>query len=155
MAALLLYRWFPAWDSLLPLLAETFVCLSTALVCGLVIGMERERLDKPAGVRTHALVSLGAAGFVHIGVVAQSLGGLGTISDFNRLVQSVAMGIGFLGAGVIFRGGGGVHGITTAASIWVMGAIGAAAGAGAVLFALVLTAFTYLVLRWLRFLDRK
>jgi len=149
----MLERWLSG--NVVSMFLETFVCLLTALVCGLVVGLERERLDKPAGVRTHILVSLGAAGFVHLGVLGHELAGLGTLSDFGRLVQSIAMGIGFLGAGAIFRGDSRVTGVTTAASIWVMGAVGAAAGAGAVLFALLLTVFAYVALRWLRFLDTK
>lgn len=130
------------------------MCLLVALVGGLIVGLEREKAHKPAGVRTHTLVAVGSAGFVHLGVVAQSLGGLGTTADFNRLIQSIATGIGFLGAGAIFRAGDDVRGVTTAASIWAMGAVGAAAGAGAIVFALMLSAVCYLVLRWLRFLDR-
>jgi len=87
-------------------------------------------------------------------VIAQQVGGLGTATDFNRLIQSIATGIGFLGAGAIFRHGDDVRGVTTAASLWAMGAVGAAAGAGAVLFALLLSVVCYIVLRWLRVLDR-
>ena len=151
---MLLERWWPGWNEFLPTLADSVVCLGVAVVCGLIIGLERERSDKPAGVRTHTLVCLGSAGFVHLGVVAYSLGGFGSVADFNRLVQSVAMGIGFLGAGTIFRGGEGVRGLTTAASIWLVGAIGAAAGSGAVALALLLSAFGYLVLRGLHFLEK-
>ena len=93
-------------------------------------------------------MSVGTAGFVHLGVVA------GSTVDLNRLIQAIATGIGFLGAGAIFRHGEDVRGVTTAASLWAMGAVGAAAGAGAVLFALFLSAVYYVVLRWLRVLDR-
>lgn len=145
----LLGRWWPGdLEVVGELLFEAVVCLSLAALCGYVVGRERESSHKPAGVRTHILVGVGAAMFVHLGLVGHELGGLGTISDFNRLIQSIATGIGFLGAGAIFRARNTVHGITTAASIWVMGAIGAAAGAGALLFALLLTVLTYLVLRW-------
>lgn len=151
----LIDRWFPG-DPLgaLSLLFESVICLSTALVGGMIVGLEREQLDKPAGVRTHILVCIGSAGFVHLGVMAQTLDlGLGSIADFNRLIQSIATGIGFLGAGAIFRGGSGVKGVTTAASIWIMGAVGAAAGAGALAFAILLAFCGYLILRWLRFLE--
>jgi len=150
-ASELITRWFAVdmfWQAV-----ETLLCLGTAVVGGLIVGLERERRDKPAGVRTHILVCVGAAGFVHLGVLANSVGGLGTISDFNRLVQSIAMGIGFLGAGAIFRAERGVMGVTTAASIWIMGAVGAAAGAGALLFAVLLSVIGYGVLRWLHFLE--
>ncbi len=152
MLAGLLQRWMPSVDAVLTMLFEAFVCLGTAVLCGLIVGLERERHRKAAGLRTHILVCLGAAAFVHLGAVAHSLGGLGSIADFNRLIQSVATGIGFLGAGAIFRDRVAVRGVTTAASIWIMGAVGAAAGAGNIPFALLLSVFAYVVLRWLRIL---
>jgi putative Mg2+ transporter-C (MgtC) family protein len=142
-------------QQLLTMIVDSAVCLGVAVLCGLVIGLEREKLDKPAGVRTHILVCLGSAAFVHLGVTAHRLEGFGTISDFNRLVQTVGMGIGFLGAGAIFRMGVSVKGVTTAASIWIMGAAGAAAGAGAVVLALMISVIGYVVLRWMRFLDMR
>ena len=154
LATNLLSRWIPSdFGDFASLCMESVLCLGTAVLCGLVIGAEREKKQKPAGLRTHILVGLGSAAFVHIGAVAHAVGGLGTVSDFNRLIQSVAMGIGFLGAGAIFRAREEVRGVTTAASIWVMGAIGAAAGAGALLFAFLLTGFAYVVLRRLRMRD--
>jgi putative Mg2+ transporter-C (MgtC) family protein len=151
----LIGRWFPDdFLGALALLCESAICLGTAVVGGMIVGLEREQLHKPAGVRTHILVCVGSAGFVHLGVMAHTLGlGLGSIADFNRLIQSIATGIGFLGAGAIFRGGSGVHGVTTAASIWIMGAVGAAAGAGALALSLVFALSGYLVLRWLRILE--
>jgi putative Mg2+ transporter-C (MgtC) family protein len=142
-------------EELFVMVFDSAACLGTAVLCGLIIGLEREKLDKPAGVRTHILVCLGSAVFVHLGVVAHRLEGFGTISDFNRLVQTVGMGIGFLGAGAIFRMGVSVKGVTTAASIWIMGAAGAAAGSGAVLLALMVSVIGYIVLRWMRFFDTR
>ncbi len=148
----LLQQWMPSLPAVLADLWQAFVCLGTAVLCGLVVGLERERHKKAAGLRTHILVCLGAAAFVHLGAVGHALGSLGSVADFNRLVQSIATGIGFLGAGAIFRDRVAVRGVTTAASIWIMGAVGAAAGAGNIPLAVLLSVFTYVVLRWLRIL---
>jgi putative Mg2+ transporter-C (MgtC) family protein len=148
----LLRQWMPSANEVWSSLWEALVCLGTAVLCGLIVGLEREKLQKAAGLRTHILVCLGAAAFVHLGAVAHSLGGFGSVADFNRLIQSVATGIGFLGAGAIFRDRVAVRGVTTAASIWIMGAVGAAAGAGNIPFAFILSLFAYVVLRWLRIL---
>lgn len=103
--------------------------LATALGAG--IGYQRERADKPAGIRTHCLIALGAALFT-----VASIFGFGNGVDASRVAAGVVAGIGFIGAGVIFRTSGDwVAGLTTAASIWVTAAIGLAAGAGMYLIA--------------------
>ena len=103
--------------------------LATALGAG--IGYQRERADKPAGIRTHCLIALGAALFT-----VASIFGFGSGVDSSRVAAGVVAGIGFIGAGVIFRTSGDwVAGLTTAASIWVTAAIGLAAGAGMYLIA--------------------
>lgn len=121
------------------------------------MGWERERQDKPAGLRTHILVALGSATFVLLGFevgdhLAHRYGDSGF--DPTRVLQGVVGGIGFLGAGTILKSSGHVSGITTAASVWITGALGSAAGLGAYLVALVATAFALLTLavigRWER-----
>ena len=98
--------------------------LATALGAG--IGYQRERANKPAGLRTHCLIALGAALFTVV-----SMFGFGNGVDPSRVAAGVVAGIGFIGAGVIFRTSGDwVAGLTTAASIWVAAAVGLAAGAG-------------------------
>lgn len=102
--------------------------LLAALFAGLLIGMEREWQKKPAGIRTNTLVSTGAALFVLLSFqIADIQGG---ITDVSRIIGQVVTGIGFLGAGIIFKQGSDVYGLTTAATIWCSSAVGCLAGAG-------------------------
>jgi putative Mg2+ transporter-C (MgtC) family protein len=105
--------------------------LLIATLVGGILGSNRELHGKAAGVRTHALVSLGAA-IVTVAMLRQQVGG--TVSDPNaigRIIQGILTGIGFLGAGVILRDAGGhVSGLTTAATIWVCAALGIVCGLG-------------------------
>ncbi len=99
--------------------------LGVALACGLVLGAEREARSKVAGVRTHALVSVGAALFTIAGAY-----GFDGNSDPTRVAAQVASGIGFIGAGAIMRSGFNITGITTASTLWLSAALGVAAGLG-------------------------
>ena len=117
--------------------------LVVAVLLGSIIGYEREQAAKPAGVRTHGMVSLGAALFTVI-----SLYGFGGIGDPARLAAQIVSGIGFLGAGLILRQRGNVQGLTTAASLWVTAAIGVAVGVGMMVMALATTLLVYLLLRF-------
>jgi putative Mg2+ transporter-C (MgtC) family protein len=98
--------------------------MSTALVLGMVIGLERQFRQHPAGLRTNTLVCLGAALFVSLSFAA------GVVGDATRVAGQVVSGIGFLGGGVILREGLNVRGMTTAATLWCSAAIGVLAGAG-------------------------
>ena len=111
---------------------ETFLRLIVAAALGGLIGLERELDEKAAGLRTHILVSVGSALFTLVGAYGFSEFFNGnTISfDPSRVAAQIVTGIGFLGAGVIFRQGFTVRGLTTAASLWLVAAIGMAAGAG-------------------------
>jgi putative Mg2+ transporter-C (MgtC) family protein len=115
-----------------------------AFVLGGLVGFERERIQRPAGLRTHMLVAAGSACFT----VASIYGfqGLGVDSDPARLAAQIITGIGFLGAGAIFRTGDTVKGITTASSIWITAAIGILMGAGMIYLAVFTTAMTWFVL---------
>ena len=116
-----------------------------AAVLGGIIGYERRRADKPVGLRTLVLISTGAALFTVASVYAFGDG------DPARVAAGVVAGIGFLGAGAILRRqGGGVEGLTTASAIWVVAAIGLAAGVGLYLIATVTTVIVMLVLLLLR-----
>ncbi|MBN1863023.1 MAG: MgtC/SapB family protein [Dehalococcoidales bacterium] len=122
---------------------EMVVRVLVALGLGAAIGYQRERSGKSAGLRTHILISVGAALFT-----VASIYGFGPVTDAARVAAGVVAGIGFIGAGAIIHRGGGdiVTGLTTAATIWAVAAIGLAAGAGLFLVAGVTTGVTLLVL---------
>lgn len=108
--------------------------LAVALGCGAMIGSERQVRQRMAGLRTNALVALGAAGFVIFSQLVPN-----EVSP-TRVAAQVVSGIGFLGAGIIFRDGFNVHGLNTAATLWCSAAVGLVAGIGAWSYALLLTA---------------
>lgn len=108
---------------------ELILRLVLAGLLGGLVGFERERHNRPAGLRTHILVCLGSA-LVMIVSVAGFGGALGPKGDQARVAAQVVSGIGFLGAGTIMRQGSAVRGLTTAASIWVVAAVGLAVGIG-------------------------
>jgi putative Mg2+ transporter-C (MgtC) family protein len=112
--------------------------LATAL--GAALGWEREREGHEAGARTYAIVALGACVFGHVSTQ-------GAPSEQTRVAAQVAVGIGFLGGGVILRGRQHVHGLTTAATIWTTAAIGLAVAFGTYLLPIAATAIAYGLLR--------
>ncbi|HEX2879771.1 MAG TPA: MgtC/SapB family protein [Polyangiaceae bacterium] len=138
-------------------IGETLIRLVIACVLGALIGWDRERQEKPAGLRTHILVSLGSASFTMLGfeVGAHLVPRTGDGFDPTRVLQGVIGGIGFLGAGAIIQNRGQVSGITTAASVWVAGAMGAAAGVGAYVLAAMTALLTLITLRSLTGLERR
>ena len=123
--------------------AWMLVRLFAAVLLGSFIGYERERTGKPAGLRTHAMVCLGAALFTIISIYGFAPG-----ADTSRVAAMIVSGIGFLGAGAILHERGGVQGLTTAASLWVTAAVGMAVGVGMVLMSLATAALVFLVLRF-------
>lgn len=122
---------------------QMFVRLLIAVILGALIGYERERSGKAAGVRTHGMVSLGAALFAVI-----SIYGFGGAGDPGRVASQIVPGIGFLGAGAILHERGSVHGLTTAASLWVTAALGLAVGLGMFLMSLATSVFVFILLRF-------
>jgi len=134
-------------------LGEVVIRLLVAVLVGGLIGWDRQRAEKPAGLRTHMLVALGSASFTLLGfeVGAHLSPKTGEGFDPTRVLQGVIGGIGFLGAGAIIQDRGHVTGITTAASVWVSGALGAAAGVGAYVLAGFTTLLAFAVLRVSRF----
>lgn len=132
------------WYHLLSAPWSYIAAVVSALFCGAMIGTERERKVKPAGLRTMILIASGSALFTIIsGLLADASG------DKGRIAAQIVTGIGFLGAGVIMHDSVRIRGLTTAAMIWVMAAIGMLCGAGyggsAIVFTAALSLFLYLV----------
>jgi putative Mg2+ transporter-C (MgtC) family protein len=123
---------------------ELILRLLLALGLGALVGFEREYHDRPAGVRTHILVCMGAAIFMIISLNVPA-------ADPSRIAAGVVTGIGFLGAGAIFRSKDHVQGLTTAADLWVIAGIGLAIGLGYYLTAIVSAIIVFVIL----FLGRR
>jgi len=119
-----------------------------ALLCGSIVGVERQVRGKPAGVRTSILICVSTAIFINLGRVAA-----GEIGDPVRVLGQLVTGVGFLGAGVIMAREGTVTGVTTAAVIWVLAAIGATIGLGLYPGALALALLTVAVLTGVELLE--
>jgi putative Mg2+ transporter-C (MgtC) family protein len=123
-----------------------------ALLAGALVGLERSYRGRAAGLRTYALVSLGSAVLVTLAdELARGPGG--GVGDSTRVIQGIVTGIGFLGAGVIVKEGFSVRGLTTAASIWVISAVGIAFGTGFYVLGAVATALTLALLSVLRSVE--
>ena len=109
--------------------------LVVALALGAVIGLERQLKKRPAGLRTHMLVSLGSAIFTVIGLSLEP--------NTSRIAEAIVTGIGFLGAGAIIAQGGRLRGITSAATMWVVAGLGLVVGVGDYLLAIIITALVF------------
>ena len=140
-------------------ISSMFLILSIfLLILGGMIGIERESRRKPAGLRTHMLISMAAALFI---IVSQQLGSLpfgveGEIRiDPLRLIEAVTAGVAFLAAGIIFTSGGKVRNITTGASMWLAGAVGLACGSGQVPLAVMATTIVVVVIAGLGAIERR
>ena len=136
----------PYWPALL--IAAKLVL---AMLCGGAIGLERELNRKPAGLRTNVLICFGAALYM---IVSRHISGGAAYTDPARLAAQVVAGIGFLGAGVILQARGSITGLTTAATIFVVGAVGIAIGEGLFPLAVFATALIIVVLVFLRKAER-
>lgn len=125
--------------------------LALAIVCGGAIGFERELSRKAAGLRTNVLICMGSALFM---IVSRHIGGGAPYTDPARLVAQVVTGVGFIGAGVILQARGSITGLTTAATIFVVSAVGIAIGEGMFGAALLSTTLIIIVLVALRRVER-
>lgn len=142
----------PEW-MLHPAMGELFskwlARLVLAAVLGGIIGLERELKHRPAGLRTHMFICFGSAMFTVLSIQ------LGAPNDTTRIAAQIIAGIGFIGAGSILRAQGGVTGLTTAATIFVVASIGMAAGGGLYMLAVFATALIFLALRLLGWVERR
>jgi putative Mg2+ transporter-C (MgtC) family protein len=134
------------------LLSKAMARLVLAAVLGGIIGLERELKRKPAGLRTNMFICFGSAMFT---ILSTELAGKFGIGDHTRIAAQIIPGIGFIGAGSILHDKGGVSGITTAATIFVVASIGMAAGGGLYLVAIFSTMLIYLALHLLGILERQ
>jgi putative Mg2+ transporter-C (MgtC) family protein len=125
------------------------VRLVISLVLGAIIGFEREIHRAPAGLRTIALVTVGSTLYT-----LASISFIAPDADVTRIAAQIVVGLGFIGGGVIFQSKDTVHGLTTAASIWVAGAIGLMVGIGAYAFATA-TALIVMLILWLGKIEKK
>ncbi len=130
---------------------EVGLRLILAVFLGGIVGIEREALEKPAGFRTHILVALGAAMFT----LLSRYGFAGSGADAARIASNIVVGIGFLGAGTIWRHGTGVGGLTTAASLWTVAAVGMAVGTGMYTVAVLGTLLVVAVLHMFPRIDAR
>jgi putative Mg2+ transporter-C (MgtC) family protein len=121
-----------------------------AVVCGAVIGIERQFKHKPAGLRTNIMICLGAAVFT---LISEKMS-LGTQDSVTRIAAQIVTGVGFLGAGAVIQDRGGIHGLTTAATIWLVASIGMACGARLYYLALITTVLALAVLIGLGHIDK-
>ena len=122
--------------------------VGTSVLCGGLVGLERQLRGKAIGIRTGILICLATQIFVRLGV---TLDGSGT--DPTRVIGQVVTGVGFLGAGVILARGGAVHGVTSAAVVWMLAAIGSTIGVGRPAEALVLSILAVGLLILIRLLE--
>ncbi len=137
---------FPDADQM----ARLLIRLSVAMVLGAIIGFQREQYGKPAGLRTHILVSMGSALFV----IAAAESGMSS-EGVSRVIQGLAAGIGFIGAGAILKLSQHreIQGLTTAASIWATAAVGVAVGLGLLGLAVLSVILIWFVLAVLGYLE--
>lgn len=131
--------------------------LAIAAVCGAIIGFEREMQTAEAGLRTHILIAVAAALFTILTFeIFRTVGSGGdSRADPIRAVEAVTAGIAFLGAGAIFRSGGGVQGLTTGAGMWLAGAVGVACAMGFYTIAAGTTALAVIVLAAMRAISHR
>src|SRR3989442_10037660 len=131
------------WNDMVAILRlDLLSAVLLSILLGGAIGLERELKAKAAGLRTNILICMGAALYTQVGMAMA-----GTTPDKSRIAAQIVTGVGFLGAGTILHGKGSITGLTSAATIWLVAAIGVAAGADEMTLAMGATLMTIVVLR--------
>jgi putative Mg2+ transporter-C (MgtC) family protein len=143
-----LAQWMDGLGDMWPVYVSDVGRLALAAACGALVGGQRERRDKAAGLRTHMLLAVGACLFTLVAIRVHP-------DDITRLIQGIVTGAGFLAGGVIFREGASVRGLTTAVGLWVMGAVGLAIGVGEYFLGILATAVTFVVLSFLQWVEQR
>jgi putative Mg2+ transporter-C (MgtC) family protein len=131
-------------------LTDDILAILLAVCCGAVIGLERQIKHKPAGLRTNVLICLGATVFT---IISERMAG--DKDSITRIAAQIVTGVGFLGAGAVIQDRGGIHGLTTAATIWLVASIGMACGAKLYQLAGVSTLIAIIVLVGLGHLEKR
>ncbi len=151
--------WNELWNNyinLAPGLGQVALRLACAMLVGIIIGLEREYTHRPAGLRTHILVAVGACAVSVTGeMLFTQYHALGAMPDPARLSAQVITGVGFLGAGTIMKEGATVKGLTTAASVWAVACLGIAAGFGYFTLTLLGTVFMFFTLTLVEALQHR
>ena len=138
----------PDWQLIFDVRPFAWTELGTALLCGFIIGLERQLRGKPAGIRTSILIVMGTYVFI-----AASMSINTNMTDPSRIIGQVITGVGFLGAGVMLARDGMVLGVTSAATIWMLAAIGVCIGIGQDLVAIKLSVLVIIVLAGINMLE--
>lgn len=141
LAFMLRFASFTSWE-----VVSHLVDLAVAYALAVPIGWDREREERSAGIRTFPLVAIASCGFVLIALRVLGADSIGQA----RILEGLITGVGFIGGGAILKEAGKTSGTATAASLWATGGLGAAVGYGLYDIALILSAVTFLTLRWMR-----
>ncbi len=144
-----------SWQTMSPLVIDFLPKALLAIACGGLIGVEREIKNKPAGFRTNILICLGSMLFMWLSTQVAMVVAVGRPADPGRIAAQVVAGIGFLGAGTIIQSRGRITGLTSAAMIWVVSAVGMTIGAGYSIIGVITTGLVLLVLVGLGLLERR
>ncbi len=144
-----------SWQTMSPLVIDFLPKALLAIACGGLIGVEREIKNKPAGFRTNILICLGSMLFMWLSTQVAMVVAAGRPADPGRIAAQVVAGIGFLGAGTIIQSRGQITGLTSAAMIWVVSAVGMTIGAGYSIIGVITTGLVLLVLVGLGLVERR